>query len=102
MKTRPNLPLDKKNISLKALNHGKEIIKPAGNNNEDIKLANIHQLKPITPNWTCQNRLLSKLSRNFREITLSKSKFPVNTPVLDTRYKHPRCQNNNTFYLFND
>lgn len=31
----------------------------------------------------------------------NESEFPVGTSVLDTRYKHPRNQNNNQFYLFN-
>ena len=31
----------------------------------------------------------------------SESKFPAGTPILDTRYEHPRSQNNNLFYLFN-
>ena len=31
----------------------------------------------------------------------NKSEFPADTPVLDTRYEHPRSQNNNLFYPFN-
>lgn len=41
----PNLPSDnnKENISPKESNYGKEEIKSTGNNNEDIRLANIDQ-----------------------------------------------------------
>lgn len=32
----------------------------------------------------------------------SESEFLAGIPVLDTRYKYPRIQNNNLFFLFND
>ena len=93
---------DKEDISLKASNHGKKRIRSACNNNDNIRLANIDQQRPTTRNWTSQNRLLNESSQNFREITFSKSKFPLGIPVLNTRYKHLESQNNNPFYLFND
>ena len=34
-------------------------------------------------------------------MTFSESEFLAGTPVLDTKYKHPRSQNNNPFYSFN-
>ncbi len=101
---RPDLPSDnnEESISPGASNHGEERTKLAGNNNEDIRPADIDQLRPTTPNWTPWNGLLSQSSQNFREVTFSESEFPVGTPVLDTRYKHPGSQNNNPFYPFND
>ena len=49
----------------------------------------------------CRNGLLGELSSNFREVTLSESEFLASIPVLATRYKHSRSQNNNLFYPFN-
>lgn len=49
-----------------------------------------------------QNGLLSESFSTFREMTFSKSEFPVGTLVLGIKYKHPRSQNNNPFYSFND
>ncbi len=99
-----DLPSDnnQKSISPGVLNHGKAGIRLANNNDEDIKPANIYQLRPTTPNWTPQNKLISELSRKFREVTLSKSEFLVGTPVLDTRYEHFGTQNNNPIYTFNN
>ena len=33
-------------------------------------------------------------------MTFSKYKFPADTPIFDTRYKHLESQNNNPFYFF--
>lgn len=38
----------------------------------------------------------------FREITFSESKFLAGIPVLNTKYKHIKSQNNNPFYSFNN
>ncbi len=88
----PDLPLDnnEKGISPRASNHGKERTRPASNNNEDIRPVDIDQQRPITPNSIPQHRLLSKSSRNFREVTFSESEFPAGTRVLDIGYEHPR------------
>ena len=48
-----------------------------------------------------QNGLLSKLSFIFREVKFSESEFLTGILVFDTRYEHPGCQNNNSFYSFN-
>ncbi len=103
----PALPSDyfEEDISLKASNNDEEEIRPADttdNDDENSKLADIDKKRLTIPNWTPQNGLLSELSRNFREVTFSKSKFLVGTPILDTRYVHPGSQSNNPFYLFND
>ena len=94
---------NKEDISLRASNISKERIRPVDMNNDekDIRPADIDKKMLATPNWTSQNSLLSKLSSTFREITFNKSEFSAGTLVLDTRYKHPRSQNNNLFYLFN-
>lgn len=71
------------------------------NDKENIRQADIDKQGPVTPNWMPWNGLLIKSSSIFREMTFSKSEFLASTPVLDTRYKYPRNQNNNPFYLFN-
>ncbi len=93
---------NKESISLGISNHGEKRIRLADNDEKDIRPANINQQRPTTPHWTLWNGLLSELSRNFREITFSKSEFPFGTPVYDTRYEYPESQNNYLFYLFND
>ncbi len=93
---------NKEGISPGISNHGEKGFWPADNDNEDIRLANIDQQTPTTPNWIPQNGLLSESSWNLREVTFSKSKFLVGTPVSDTRYEYPGSQNNNPFYPFND
>ena len=59
-----------------------------GNNNKNIRPANIDKKRPIIPNEILSNVLLSELSRNFREITFSKFEYLVGIPVLNTRYEH--------------
>ena len=50
---RPDLPSDnEEGISPGVSNHGEEGIRPAGNDDEDIRPANIDQQRPTTPNWT--------------------------------------------------
>lgn len=49
-----------------------------------------------------QNKLLNKLSSNFKKSMFSKSKFLVGIPVLSTWYKYLKNKNNNIFYLFNN
>ena len=101
----PDLPSNnnKEDISPGASHNGEEKIKPADmdNNKEDIRPADIDEQRPATPNRTPRNGLLSELSSTFREVTFSEAKFPADTLVSDTRYEHPRSQNNNLFYLFN-
>ncbi len=103
----PDLPSDyfEEDISPRASNNDEEEIRLAdtmGNNDENSRPADIDKQRPTTPNLISRNGLLRELSRNFREVTFSESKFPVGTPVLDTRYVHPRIRSNNPFYLFND
>lgn len=49
-----------------------------------------------------QNRLLSKLSSTFREITFSESEFLIGILVSNTWYKHSKTQNKNRFHPFNN
>ncbi len=102
-----DLPSDyfAEDISPGASNNNKEEIRPADitdNDDENSRPANIDKKRPTTPNWTSRNGLLSELSQNFREVTFSKSEFPIGTPVSDTRYVHHGSQSNNPFHLFND
>ena len=94
---------NKEDIGPEASNNGKERIRLADMDNykEDIRPADIDKKRPASPYWMSQNGLLSELSSNLRDVMFSESKFPVSTPVLDTRYKHPGSQNNNLFYPFN-
>lgn len=58
------------------------------NNNENSRLADINQLKPITSNQIFYNKLLSKLTWNFKENMFSKSEISVDISVLDIRYMY--------------
>ncbi len=103
----PDLPSDyfEEDISPETSNNDEEEIRLAdtmGNDDENSRPADIDEQRPTTPNWTPRNGRLSESSRNFREVTFSKSKFPVGTPVSDTRYVHPGSRSNNPFHLFND
>lgn len=76
-----------KDITLKVSNHiDLKRTRPAdiGNNKENIRLADINEQRPATSNWAPQNKLLSKSSLTFREITFIKSKFQAGTPVSNT------------------
>ncbi len=101
------LPSDyfEEDISPGVSNNDEEEIKPADtidNDDENSRPADIDEQRPITPNWIPQNGLLSESSRNFREVMLCESEFPVGTPVSDTRYMHPGSRSNNPFYPFNN
>ncbi len=94
-----------KDISLGVSNNNKEKIRTANiisNDNKNSKPVDIDEETPIIPNWTTQNKLLSKLSQNFKEVTFSESKFLFSIPVLDTGYVHPGSQSSNPFYPFNN
>ncbi len=78
-------------ISPRTSNNNEVEIRPADTRNNDDKnsrAADIDKPRSKTPNWTPRNRLLSELSWNSREVTFRESEFPVNTPILDTRYMH--------------
>ncbi len=62
----------------------------ADNNNEDIRPTNIDQQRPTTLNWIPRNGLLSKSSRNLREVMFSESEFLISTSISDTRYEHSK------------
>ncbi len=103
----PDLPRDyfEEDISPGASNNDKEKIRPAnttGNDDENSRPTDIDKQRPITPNCKTQNRLLSELSWNFREVIFGESKFLVSTSVLDTKYMHHRSRSNNLFHPFND
>ena len=92
------------NINPGALNNSEERIRPADidNNEENIRPADLDKQRPATPKWRPRDGLLSKLFSTFRKMAFSESEFPAGTPVSDTQYKHPKSQNNNLFYAFND
>lgn len=77
---------NKENIYLEASNNNEEKIRPANIDidKKDIRLADINKQKPTTPNLILQNKLLSELSLNFKEITFDESEFLAGIPVLDT------------------
>lgn len=76
---------------------------PLDNKKENLEPANINKQKgAILSGSTPQNKLLNKLSLIFKKITFDKSKFLADIPVLETRYKHPKSQKKNLYYLFND
>ena len=81
-----------KDISLKASNNGKKKISGLKDRNKS---------RLTTSNSRFQNRLLSKLSSNFREMTFNESKFPASTPVSDIQFECTCSQNNHPFYCFN-
>ncbi len=102
-----DLPSDyfEEDISSGVSNNDKEEIRLAdtmGNDDKNIRPVDIDKQRPITLNWTPRNGLLSELPRNFREVTFSRSEFPVSTPVSDTRYVLSESQSNNPFYPFNN
>lgn len=72
-----NLPLDinEKDISPKRSENGKKRIKivKMDNDEEDIRLADIDSQKLASPNLILQNRLLSKLILNFKNMIFSES-----------------------------
>lgn len=94
----------KKDINWAVSNNGKEEIRSTDidNNEKDIKLADIEKQRLASSNWIPENRMLSKLSSTFKEVTFNKSEFSTGILVLDTRYLHLKSQNNNPFYLLND
>ncbi len=103
----PDLPSNnfEEDVSLGTSNNDEEKIKPVditGNDDKNSRPTDIDKQRPTTPNWTPWNGLLSKSSWNFREVMFSESEFPVDTPVLDTRYVHPENWSSNLFYPFND
>ncbi len=107
MTNHPDLLSDyfKDDVSPRVPNNNKEEIKLAdttSNDHENSRLMGIDKQRPITLNLTFRNGLLSELSRNFREVIFSESKFLVGIPVLDIRYIHSRSQSSNPFHLFND
>lgn len=76
---------------------------PSNNNEKNLGPANIDEQKLATiSNFTPENRLLSELFSTFREVTFSKSEFPVGIPVLKTRYRYFGNQKENLYYLFKD
>lgn len=73
------------------------------NNKKNLRLININEQKLATlSNSMSQNRLLSKLSSTFREVTFNKSEFLADILILKTKYKHPRSQKKDLYYRFND
>lgn len=65
----------KEDISPTGSNNGKKEIRPAdiNNNKKDIQPVNIDKQRLAIPNWTAQNRLLSELSSNLKNVTFSES-----------------------------
>lgn len=95
---------NKKDIKLIILENNKEKIRLADidNNKKNIRPTDINKKKPITINWTFWNRLLSKFFLTFRKVIFNKSEFLAGISVLNTKYKHLKCQIYNLIYLFND
>ncbi len=61
-----------------------------GNDNKNSRPTDIDIKRPATLNETLRNELPNELSRNFKEVTFSKSEFLFGIPVLDIRYMRPR------------
>lgn len=64
---------------------------PSDNIKENFRSVNIDEQKSTTISGSMsQNKLLNKLFSTFKETTFSKSNFPADILVLETRSKHPK------------